>query len=213
MQGPTPPSPPASGNHLHCRASVSPVCRAAALPTLLTPCFSNMSAQLPGTQPVKDESNKAIYKYCIFASHHSSPRSTWAPGLTLSSRVHLNSKKEGEVSCPRSWGSQAGHCSGRRFCLRGKSSACVVASVWQSCFADGKLRHTEVGQQGEGEHMFLEESLFTSSSREGPDKGAASNKLATAFCTAFNLLRQFCGYSQWDWENPVQGLHCFSCLA
>lgn len=107
----------------------------------------------------------------MFASHHSSLRSTWAPGLTLYLRIHLNSKKEGEVSRPRSWGSQAGHCSGRRFCLRGKSSACVVAWVWQTCFADGKLRHTEVGQQGEGEHVFLEESLFLPPQEKGQVRG------------------------------------------
>lgn len=51
--------------------------------------------------------------------------------------------------------------------------------------------------------MFLEESLFIPREK-GPVRWqtVAISRLEV-LCTAFILLMQFCGYCQWDWENPI----------
>lgn len=203
------PSPPTSSNHLPCRASVSPACKAAALPAPLAPCCSDVSAQRPGG----GGQTKQIYKYCIFSPRRPSfPRRS--PGLTLSPRVHLNSKKGGRGFLPREPG-QPGRALIREEVLPGReilSLYCSMRPAKPLC-RQGKLRHAKGGQRGEGEHVFCRESLFLPSQEECQARGTAGSDLPNA-AHALPLTSPASprGYSCCGRENPLRGLHRSSYL-
>lgn len=151
--------------------------KAAAHPTPPSPCCSNVSAQSWG--PSQRTTNKPIYKYCIFPPRHpSSMRSTRSPGLTLSPRVHLNSKRRERFLTLGAWAAGQGTALEGGAAWEGNPQPALQHGSSKAALQAGKTKARQ-GQRGEGKHIFLGESLSLPPQEEGPVRGTACSNLLT----------------------------------